>query len=63
MLNKIIPHLTLTTAIGRVTSDNWKNFINYVIKEDDKIMDETKVECSIQLNKQSLECNKVWKLY
>lgn len=27
----------LNTAIGRVTIDNWKNFIRHVIKEEDKM--------------------------
>lgn len=32
-----IDDVLLNTAIDRVTSDNRKNFINHVIKEEDKI--------------------------
>jgi len=40
-----------------------KDFSCLLLEENDKVMDETQVEGSVQLNKQSLECNKVLRLY
>lgn len=39
-----------------------RNFLVY-LEEDDQIMGDTKVKCTNQLRKQSLDHEKVWKLY
>lgn len=39
-----------------------KDFSYLLLEENDIILDEMQVECSVQLNKYSLGCDKVWKL-
>jgi len=40
-----------------------KEFSCLMLEENELIPEETQVELLVKLNKQSLECDKVWKLY